>query len=458
MKRSEPNRQANLWVARGVPLLLLGILGYSSWVVTDLVCVKYLLDPPPSLQLPRRTGSVIAILVTYYILLATMIICYGRLVQTVLANPGVIPRGPQYYTAKRRRKAAAKALQRGDDPSAADKEASLDADSTQESAGTPPIRSTSPDGVGYRPEDFWKKDVFVCNYDGRPSFCSTCYNYKPDRAHHCRELDRCVYKMDHFCPWVGGIVSETSFKYFVQFTFYGGLFTLHTLVVMAYYYAQRRQAEGFINVHWILNLAFAALFFLFSAGMCASTMQFALINSTTIENLSKKTKVYYLAIYVAPQVLSNFSATQRNDIRLITYPRPPSEQLETLQQNGADLATLSPPHSSSTTAPPQEIRTFAILETKPGCNPWDVGALDNFKEVMGYKAIDWLLPLKQSPLTRHDNPESMYRMGSVVRHLRRDAGIVPDSERSRSTRRRRRRNSHSHSHSRSRSTRRHDGR
>jgi len=50
-------------------------------------------------------------------------------------------------------------------------------------------------------QDFYNRDVFVCQGDGRPIWCTTCENWKPDRAHHCREIERCVRKMDHFCPW-----------------------------------------------------------------------------------------------------------------------------------------------------------------------------------------------------------------------------------------------------------------
>src|SRR5436853_5036471 len=81
-----------------------------------------------------------------------------------------------------------------------------------------------------RVEDFWLRDVFISNYDGRPPFCSTCLNFKPDRAHHSSEINRCISKMDHFCPWVGGIVSETSIKFFIQFCFFAALFCTHNLV------------------------------------------------------------------------------------------------------------------------------------------------------------------------------------------------------------------------------------
>lgn len=64
----------------------------------------------------------------------------------------------------------------------------------------------NPDSPGL--ELFYSKDVFVCEIDGRPRWCSECRTWKPDRAHHSSDLDRCVRKMDHLCPWVGGVIGE----------------------------------------------------------------------------------------------------------------------------------------------------------------------------------------------------------------------------------------------------------
>ena len=35
---------ANLWVARIIPLILVGIVGYATWVIIVLVCGEYLGD------------------------------------------------------------------------------------------------------------------------------------------------------------------------------------------------------------------------------------------------------------------------------------------------------------------------------------------------------------------------------------------------------------------------------
>lgn len=64
-----------------------------------------------------------------------------------------------------------------------------------------------PDSPGL--ERFYSKNIFVCESDGRPKWCSECRAWKPDRASHSSELGHCVRKMDHLCPWVGGMVSET---------------------------------------------------------------------------------------------------------------------------------------------------------------------------------------------------------------------------------------------------------
>lgn len=466
LRPGEPNKRGNAITARIVPVFLLGIIGYSSWVLTKLVCIDYLINPAPSLRVRSQTGSAIAILTIYYILLLMMLICFGRLFQTIITNPGLVPRGAQYYFEKER------ALQQERDPGT--KEEGLEDGFVE---GYTPRHLRRPrDDTGFKAEDFWHRDVFVCGFDGRPPFCSTCYNYKPDRAHHCRELGRCVLKMDHFCPWVGGIVSETSFKFFIQFTFWAALFCLNALVSMAYCFAKRRSEENFVNVHWILALIFAALFFLFTAGMCGSSLQFAFLNSTTIENFTRKTKIWYLAVYMAPRVLNRYHSSGRNDLRLITYPRPASEQFQLLETSGADVdeveqnvarqewdphdapspppttydpqsqphfpphpaaaptftpsgTTESPSNTSSTQTTPVnngpasiDSRTFAILETAPGANPFDIGTFGNFKEVMGYTVFDWFLPLRYSPLVDHSDPTSMYKVGRVVEKLDRIVG------------------------------------
>ena len=77
-------------------------------------------------------------------------------------------------------------------------------------------------------------DIFVCEPGGYPRWCRTCQIVKPDRAHHSRDSGRCVYKMgtifafalltqDHFCPWVGGMVGFTRYKFFLQFIVYTAL-------------------------------------------------------------------------------------------------------------------------------------------------------------------------------------------------------------------------------------------
>jgi palmitoyltransferase len=58
-------------------------------------------------------------------------------------------------------------------------------------------------------EKFYGKYVFICEEDGRPRWCSICRRWKPDRLHLSSDLGRCVRKMDHVCPWAGGVLSET---------------------------------------------------------------------------------------------------------------------------------------------------------------------------------------------------------------------------------------------------------
>lgn len=170
--------------------------------------VDYFLRPPSSLHKPRH-GTGIAVLIVYSTLLFLMSTTYLRLVCTIIINPGYVPRGPQWYDEHEKR-VKKKSLDRS-----GEKSSNVGGDNAAENGnlrgfayGNGPPVSESPmtrplaaDDALPNLQDFYGKDVFVCEGNGKPIWCPYCSNWKPDRAHHCREIGRCVRRMDHFCPW-----------------------------------------------------------------------------------------------------------------------------------------------------------------------------------------------------------------------------------------------------------------
>ena len=71
-------------------------------------------------------------------------------------------------------------------------------------------------------------------HDGTRRICrkSKPNVYKPDRAHFCKMLVRCVLKMDHFCPWLNNCIGFHNHKYFYLFILYMATLCVFMLVTM----------------------------------------------------------------------------------------------------------------------------------------------------------------------------------------------------------------------------------
>ncbi|KAI1379710.1 zf-DHHC-domain-containing protein [Hypoxylon crocopeplum] len=389
----ESTRAATRYITRTVPVILVAAASYATYAVVGRVCATFLINQR------GEVGSAIAILVLYFILLLLMVATYLRTILTVLLDPGLIPLGPQ---AIERRKAAKDRRKKGGRGN--------DIESQPYYGGPDP----NPDSPGL--EQFYTKDVFVCEDDGRPKWCSQCCNWKADRVHHSNEIDRCVFRMDHYCPWVGGMIGENSFKFFVQFTTYTACYC--SLVLGATASSLRKQVnEGSpLDPQFIPAIVLASFFGLFTFLMTVTSMRYIFLNMTNVDVLGARSKVYQLAVRVPRGTESTDKFT------VVTYPLSSPSRVMNGSTNGTAGPGTAESHGSgaqSNQSRPSArddlaTRTFAILKTEPGENPWDLGIWGNWQGVMGTNVLDWILPFRRSPCVSHESHDSFYPMGRVL--------------------------------------------
>ncbi|KAM3088107.1 palmitoyltransferase pfa5 [Clarireedia jacksonii] len=445
-------RAANIWTARVIPWVLGAVVGYATYVLVALLCVNYLLVKH------SNKSAAIPILVIYFVLFLLMASAFLRVVYMTTIDPPYAPLGAGAIDRSRK-------PQRKNDDIAGEEYTSGDSVATRH----------HPDSPGL--ELFYTKDVFTVERDGKPRWCSECCIWKLDRQHHCSVVGRCIYKMDHYCPWVGGPVGETNFKFFLQFVGYTALYCLHLLVVMAFYVHQQLVTKGeSVNSQFIAILSLAAFFGLFTGTMASTSVRLAIYNLTQVEDINRHGKIHVLAILKPSlQRLAEISITAASTKTYpeITYPlsMPPYSgnapnnmpAVKTIRHEhlsepvpvdvarnmagatavrGNAASSISPAPARHSARDQQAVRTFAILETvHPGDNPWDLGsALLNWKSVMGDRVIDWFLPLKRSPCCNHENTESYFQVGPCVDQIRASVSFISSDElhaRSKGSRRRR---------------------
>jgi len=204
---------------------------------------------------------------------------------------------------------------------------------------------------------------------------------------------------------VTNLWSVTAFKFFVQFTFYTAIYCIIVIVAgVICLQSKVRNGDGIDGVV-IGALAIAALFGLFTLTMTLTSMRYIFINLTTVDYLKSKNVVHQLAIRV-PR-----GTPPGQNYNVITYPLPSSTI-------SSDVSGQTPTGELCSPRDQLATRTFAIVRTEMGENPWDLGYYRNWKSVMGNNLIDWLLPLNESPCAKHEDAESFYELGPLYHQLR----------------------------------------
>lgn len=417
-------------VTGAIPIFLAGAVVFSSYVVIDKICYGYFYS-----QGWTKTAHAITAILAVSLLLMT--ISYMRLVHMILRNPGLVP-SPQ-HDAKIKDPEAPYDITAPPDSRSGGRIINGPGEAEVQLNEIPALRPDRPEL-----DIFYSLDAFVCDAYGKPRYCTNCGTWKPDRAHHSGEIGRCVRKMDHYCPWVGGMVAETSFKFFVQFVFYAAIFCTICLVPAALgVNAQLRSGSG-VDAQVCVVVGLAGFFGLFSFSMTIGCMRYIAINTTNIDAIDYSTKCYRLALRIPDEDATHRGASF---LPVVSFPLgmdafrprwaardigPDDETEEQRDERWARLDRQAREHTTaeaaqqgdSTVGPAPRRRYYAVVMTKPGENPWDMGSTYlNVCSVMGDRVLDWFLPIRQSPCVNEHSDQGFYRFGPLIETLRSRHGI-----------------------------------
>lgn len=325
-----------------------------TYVLVYLICVQYLISPSDNIRQsfnvePQRATG-IALIVIYAILVLLLLIPWLRLIQVIWSKPDLIPLG---------------------DPSREKMDTSTKA--------------------------FDRYDAYICDYEGMPLWCDKCHCFKPDRTHHCKELGRCVRKMDHYCPWAGGIIGESTHKWFQQFVFFGALYTTYVWIVVAVFLSDRASKMGSRPGTWLGALILAVVFSIFTSTMTGMTAWNLMINFTSVEGV-KRGGIHNIAFLISHR------ASQANDSPPTSSA--PSKKEARTPDSEEDWPVLRTFQRGSG-------KTYVVMQTKPLEHPWYTSLMMGWKDTMGTTFLDWVLPIKQSPCKQRSR-RGEFEWGEVV--------------------------------------------
>lgn len=162
----------------------------------------------------------------------------------------------------------------------------------------------------------------------------------------------------------------------------------------------------------LTNLLSASFFGLFTFSMTINSARFAFTNLTSIEVLGQKTQVKRFAIFI-PRPTSDGRDLAPAPYTQVVYPVPIVPKVVESDRSVTDVANPAMPQQEERDS--QAVRVFAVVSTARGDNPYDLGKIANWKDVMGQNLLDWVLPIRRSPCCRHENDESEYKLGDALK-------------------------------------------
>ena len=170
--------------------------------------------------------------------------------------------------------------------------------------------------------------------------------------------------------------------------------------------------------------------------MTINTLQLAIKNYTSIERLWKGDRTCYIALLISEREAKDIQSKAGNFrclsgsnkpklFHTIKYPLK-SEHLS----QSANLNDMRRIENSAAVyrSLPQVKRTFAIVSCSATDSLWNLGPLNNMKEILGNHWLHWFMPVRYSPHCDHNRVASHFPYGFELEALRIEYGLMKSSD------------------------------
>ncbi|AAS50976.2 ABR203Wp [Eremothecium gossypii ATCC 10895] len=132
-------------------------------------------------------------------------------------------------------------------------------------------------------------DVYQCDTQGYPVWCSVCQSLKGLRTHHSVHLGFCVPRLDHYCVWLGTVIGRRNYRLFNQFLM---CFLMHALIIFVSVVSLQRRIASSARMRGeredpnvLVVLSLSCLVLLMVGALFISFLNYMANNQTTIEKL-----------------------------------------------------------------------------------------------------------------------------------------------------------------------------
>ncbi|KAH9464739.1 hypothetical protein MJO28_001555 [Puccinia striiformis f. sp. tritici] len=251
-------------------------------------------------------------------------------------------------------------------------------------------------------------DSLMCKSDGSLRFCRKCDHYKADRSHHCSSCGRCVLRMDHHCPWLGGrCVGLKNHKFFILFLSSSSITSIIAAIAagkgLMDFVSNTRidPADPFqlAPLNWAFLILVGGLFGMVLSGFTAYHLYLISVNRTTIENMERSVRIRPTGTRDPSESYVLLRTTRLRPFDGGSNPPPDRTRLEAGETETGTQAPKLPSYNLPIYKSDDQLSRLERRKLEAGAtklNLFDLGSsFQNFQQIFGVRSPvwHWFLPV-----------------------------------------------------------------